>query len=76
VRVAGWRQSSGALWRPGLKVMVAAPALYFDNAELVVSSLRFTFSDGDGTVTELELTRPDAYLDSQAGEVEEDPDEL
>jgi prophage tail gpP-like protein len=73
VQVAGWRQSSGALWQPGLKVMITAPALYFDSVELVVSSLRFTFSDGGGTVTELELTRPDAYLDSQAGEVEEDP---
>jgi prophage tail gpP-like protein len=74
IQVTGWRQSSGKLWKPGLKVSVTSPALYrLDNADMVISTVRYTYSDGDGAVAELELTRPDVYLDTGAGEVKEDP---
>ena len=75
-QVVGWRQSSGVLWKPGLKVEVTAPPLYLENSELAVGTVRYSFSDGDGAITELELTRPDAYLDSGAGKVEEDPNDF
>ncbi len=74
VAVAGWRQSSGALWKPGLKVSVTAPPVYLaDNTVLVISTVRYSYSDSDGTIAELELKPPDAFLESGRGEVGDDP---
>lgn len=73
VQVVGWRQSSGSLWEPGLKVAVTIPPLYLPNVVFVISTVRYSFSDSSGTITELELCRPDAYLDAGSGEVEKDP---
>lgn len=73
IQVAGWRQSGGALWRPKMKVPVISRSLYLDNVTFVIRTVRYSFSDSDGTIAELEMTRPDAYLNSGAGEVESDP---
>lgn len=74
IQVAGWRQSGGSLWRPRLKLPVTSSSLYIaDNTELVVRTVRYTFSDGDGRKAELEMTRPDAYLKDCSGQVEDDP---
>lgn len=73
VQVVGWRQSSGELWKPALQVSVTAAPIYLDNDSFVVATVRYSYSDGDGTVAELELRRPDSYLESQTGQVEEDP---
>jgi Mu-like prophage tail protein gpP len=72
IRVVGWRQSSGELWRPGLRLPIVSPNLYLDGAEMVISTVRYTFSDSGGTECELEMTRPDAYLDNCSGQVEKD----
>lgn len=74
VQVVGWRQSSGALWEPGITIHITSPSLYLPNTEMVISSVRYSISDSDGQVTELELTRPDAYLENGEGEVEAEPD--
>ncbi len=72
VTVAGWRQSSGALWKPGLKVSVTAPPVYLDNVELVIATVRYSYSDGDGTIAELELKPVTAFLENGRGEVGKD----
>jgi prophage tail gpP-like protein len=73
VQVAGWRQSNGQLWKPGLLVAVALTALYIPGGmEFVIATVRYTFSDSDRTVAELELKRPDAFLETQTGKVGED----
>ncbi len=65
---------SGALWKPGLKVSVTAPPVYLaDNTVLVISTVRYSYSDSDGTIAELELKPPDAFLESGRGEVGDDP---
>lgn len=73
IQVVGWRQSSGALWRPNLKVPVFAPPLYLNNVELVIATVRYSKSDSTGTIAELELKPPEAFLESGHGEVGEDP---
>lgn len=76
ITVAGWRHSGGELWRPRQLVAVTSDSLYLDGTPLVISTVRYAFSDSGGTVAELELTRPDAYLMQCSGQVEEDPVEL
>lgn len=74
VQVPGWRQSNGSRWMPGIKTAATSRSLYIpDNTELVVSSVRYSFSDSDGRIAELELTRPDAYMNNCSGAVEVDP---
>lgn len=76
VTVPGWRNAGGGLWEPRKTVPVTSDSLYLDNAELVISSVRYTFNDSGGTITELEMTRPDAYLRDCSGQVESEPYEL
>ena len=73
IEVVGWRQSSGQLWRPRQKVSVQSNSLYLDNAELVIATVRYGFSDFGGKTVDLELNRPDAFLESGSGQVESDP---
>ena len=74
VQVTGWRQSSGALWEPGTTIAITSARLSLDNEQMVISTLRYSISDTGGRITELELKRPDAYLENGDGEVEEDSD--
>ncbi len=61
--VQGWRQGGGALWRPGLSVIVFDPLNNFDNDELVIAEV--TYNQGrPGTTTELQVGPADAYLPS------------
>lgn len=60
-RVQGWRQGSGALWRPGLSVIVFDPLNNFDNDELVIAEVTYN-QDDRGTTTELRVGPADAYL--------------
>ncbi|CAM8128838.1 baseplate protein [Escherichia coli] len=59
--VQGWRQGSGALWRPGLSVIVFDPLNNFDNDELVIAEVTYNHDDR-GTTTELRVGPADAYL--------------
>ncbi|WP_436232496.1 phage baseplate assembly protein, partial [Escherichia coli] len=59
--VQGWRQGSGALWRPGLSVIVFDPLNNFDNDELVIAEVTYN-QDDRGTTTELRVGPADAYL--------------
>ena len=62
--VQGWTMSNGELWPVNALATVSSTFLSV-NEDLVISSVRFALSEGDGFTTELELTRPDAYLMGQ-----------
>ncbi len=59
--VQGWRQGNGTLWQPTSGVIVFDPVCGFDNTELLVSEVTFT-QDQNGTLTEIRVGPPDAYL--------------
>lgn len=60
VKVQGWRRSDGKLWAPNTLIRVKAPSIAVD-ANLLISDVTFTQSISGGTVTDLKLTRKDAY---------------
>ena len=79
--VQGWRQGNGTLWQPNQRVIVFDPVCGFDNTELLVSEVTFT-QDQNGTLTEIRVGPPDAYLPEpeapgarkkQKARVQEDP---
>lgn len=59
--VWGWRQGDGSLWQPNQRVIVFDPVCGFNNRELLISEVTFT-KDNNGTLTELRVGPPDAYL--------------
>ena len=58
--VAGWRGASGALWRTMTRVPVRDRFLGIE-ADLLVSAVVYSLTLSDGSVTEVEVTLPDAY---------------
>jgi prophage tail gpP-like protein len=58
--VPGWRAADGKLWRVGELVPVSDPWLGIE-AELLVATVIFSLTPSDGSVTEVEVTLPDAY---------------
>lgn len=60
VTVAGWRAANGELYRIDRKVPVHAKFVGVDD-ELLVKGVRFSLSDRSGRITELTLTRKEAY---------------
>lgn len=73
ITVQDWYQTPGGrLWEPGEIVQVKSPWLQLTEAtDFLINSVEFTKDDG-GTLTKLELLRPDAYkpnpaLDAQDG---------
>ncbi|KIU31134.1 phage baseplate assembly protein [Atlantibacter hermannii] len=71
--VWGWRQGDGTLWQPNQRVIVFDPVCGFNNAEMLISEVTFSKGvsglDSNGTITELRVGPPDAYLPEP-----EDPD--
>ena len=59
VIVQGWRQSDGKLWELNKIVKLKSPWLGV-NQDFLITSVEFKKSN-DGTLTNLELERPDAY---------------
>lgn len=70
VTVQGWTMSNGELWPLNSLVRVRSPLLSMDE-DLVISEVKFVVSDSNGITTEMQLTRPDAYLLGQ-GKVKND----
>ena len=60
IRVAGWRQADGTLWKPNLIVPVYAPALYVDQDPLI-AEVSFNLTPGEGHTTELLLGPVEGY---------------
>jgi len=61
VQVQGWRQSDGALWPLNALVKIHSPMLSVSE-KLLITSVQFGVSSGEGFTTNMELSRPDAYL--------------
>ncbi len=59
VTVQGWRRSDGVLWTPNTRVNFTSPLIHADFEALIVSCT-YTLDEG-GTLTELELCRPEAF---------------
>lgn len=61
VTVQGWTMSNGELWPLNAMVHIKSPLLSIDD-DMLISQVKFAVSDSEGVTTEMELTRPDAYL--------------
>lgn len=59
VKVQGWRQADGSLWPINALVPLKSETLGIDDI-LLISRIRRSLGSG-GSITELTLTRPDAY---------------
>lgn len=60
--VLGWRQSSGALWRPNLRVSVVDPFVGWTGREaLLVSAVDLHFNESDGETAELTVVPAVAF---------------
>lgn len=64
VKVQGWTMGDGELWPVNVLININSRMLSI-NEDLLISAVRFVLSDSDGFVTELELTRPEAFLKGQ-----------
>ena len=60
ITTSGWRDPSGALYRPNVLVPVRAPTVGVD-AELLVAGVRFKRGARDGSRTELSLVRKESF---------------
>lgn len=74
ITVQDWYQTpDGRLWQPGEIVQVRSAWLQIpESVDFLINAVKFSKSDADGTLTELELLRPDAYkanpqLEAQTG---------
>lgn len=59
VRVAGWAHADG-IWEPNKLVQVSLPALRIQRQKLLVKACQYSLGH-EGSITELTLTRPDAF---------------
>lgn len=62
IKVQGWTQSNGEIWPLNAMVRVDCPWLYLSNTTLLISSIRYSFDTSSGSITEMELCHPDAFL--------------
>jgi prophage tail gpP-like protein len=61
ITVQGWQRPDGKLWMPNVIVPVNAPLLWLDDAEMLIVGCTYTLDAQAGTITELAITRPDAF---------------
>ena len=59
--VHGWRQSSGELWKINQRVMAMAN-MGGVTGDFLISNITYEKSDASGTISRLELVRPDSFL--------------
>jgi prophage tail gpP-like protein len=62
IEVQGWRDSTGKLWEVNTLHPVWAPKLQIRGVQLLLTSVDMSMSKTEGTVTRMQLCRPDAYL--------------
>lgn len=63
--VQGWRQGSGALWAPNMRVIVWDPLSGFNNEALVIAEATYSL-DENGSKTEMRVGPAEAYLPAPA----------
>lgn len=61
--VMGYREQGdqGEIWLPGVKLDADLPSLD-STGEFIIAATRLSYSKRDGAITELSLTRPDAFI--------------
>lgn len=59
VRVAGWAHADG-VWEPNKLATVSIPQLRIQTGQLLIKTCQYSLGN-DGSITELTLTRPDAF---------------
>lgn len=72
VSVQGWTQSGGALWEDNMLVSVNCPRAQIFGVVFVIDSINYTVNNSSGTICNMALKRPDAYMKNCAGEVKND----
>jgi prophage tail gpP-like protein len=69
IDVLGWRVSpGGALWRPNMRVRIKAPQIKITDEVMLVSAVRFSKNDSDGTIATLTVAPPGAFAQLAEGE--------
>lgn len=64
IRVNGWRQGelvSDPLWEPNNLVEVSLPFLGIEG-DMLIESVAYRLTENEGEITELQLTKPDAWI--------------
>jgi prophage tail gpP-like protein len=62
ITVQGWRHAGGGLWQPNHLVPVTSASLWLDSpAELLIVGCTWTLDDRNGTLTEMAVSRPEAF---------------
>lgn len=60
--VQGWCNEDGELWQPNTLVHVTSPSLWLVDAEVLIVGCTYTLDEQGGTLTELAIARPEAFL--------------
>lgn len=71
ITVRGWGKPDGTLWLPNQLVFVDCKFAGIE-AEMLISAVRYS-KGKEGTISELKLTRPDAYAPKLELSADEDP---
>lgn len=61
VRLQGWRQSNGALWRENQLVIVDIIPLRIRQTEMIISQITYSYDAVSGQYCDVLLRRPEAY---------------
>lgn len=61
ITVVGWTQPNGKLWPVNMLTRVQAPRLLGVDGDLLISQVDYTVDDKGGSITQLNLVRPDAF---------------
>ncbi|MCP4352285.1 MAG: hypothetical protein GY795_43055 [Desulfobacterales bacterium] len=61
IKVKGFVQSNGEVWRPNSMVRVKAPELLDIEEELLITEVKFSLGNSGGAITTLTLARKDAF---------------
>lgn len=72
IDVCGWRQSSGLLWKVNQLVFVSC-GFAGVIGDLLISGITYEKSEDQGTVTHMELVRPDAFTPEPTVQAATDP---
>lgn len=72
VLVQDWKQSNDELWEHNMTVTVTAPRLQIHDVVFITDSLMHGIDDRNGTITQMTLLRPDAFLRNCSGKVKND----
>lgn len=61
ITVQGWRHPGGGLWQPNTLVPVTSPWMWLNEAEMLIVGCTWTLDEGNGTLTELAIAKPEAF---------------